>query len=55
MEFSLSCYTSTEEKGMIMYALVARAEDSVVPNTVLCAVAHRSELKFLCYYKSQII
>lgn len=58
MEFSLSCYISTEEKGMIcahMYALVVRAEDSVVPNTVLCAVAHRPELKLLCYYGSQII
>lgn len=58
MEFSLSCCTSTEEKGMIcahMYALVVRAEDSVVPNTVLCAVEHRSELKFLCYYSRQII
>lgn len=57
MEFSLSCYTPTEEKGVIcahMYALVVRAEDSVVPNTALCAEAHSSELKFLCYYRSQI-
>lgn len=38
-----------------MYALVVRVEESVIPSTVLCAVAHRSELKLLCYYRSQII